>query len=183
MRTNACRARIESDIKANDLEAPEMMRRDERYVNWVEPVHQAEREAADARATPRRDIPSDAISEPRTGAVETPVQQPHEITEDIDDEDMNIDYEATSDGEECGPSSEEEVDAESPSKRQRLGQLCKQHLEIGTPLRHMPTNPGAVAEASKQILEIGTPLRLMPTNQGAVAEASREVRARKDQAA
>ena len=71
MHTNVCRARIESDIKTKNPEAPEMMRRDERHVNWAEKVHQADRKAANVQATPRQ-------ATERAAAAETPapVQQP-----------------------------------------------------------------------------------------------------------
>ena len=125
-----------------------MMRRDERHVSWAEKVHQAEREAADARAArplttttlPQGGCATDQGGPPTRGSPPTtttttrestgrpvapPVQQPQGITEDKRDEamkaddndnndDMNIDYEATSAEEECGPSFEAEKDEEAP---------------------------------------------------------------------
>ena len=86
------------------------MRRDERHVNWAEKVHEADRKAANVQATPRQATEPAAAAETRA-----PVQQPQRITEAMDaaaadddtgnNNDMNVDYEATSAEEECGPSS------------------------------------------------------------------------------
>ena len=98
------------------------------------------REAASVQATPRREASRDATIEPAaTAETLVPVQQPQRITEATDDDDndntgsnddMRVDYEATSAEEECGPSSEEEADT-PPTKRQRLGQLGRRFKGVG----------------------------------------------------
>ena len=118
-------------------------------------MQHAEQESANDQATPRHDAPRDAIPAHRPESVpaETTVQQrPREIaedTEDVVDEDMDVDYEATSDEEECGPSSEEETSAPAPAKRQRLGQLRRGPTEP----RWTPQDDVRIATSIEQIHE------------------------------